>query len=245
MNTILLDLDGTMLPMDQDLFLQTFFTALEARIETAGFEKDRCMKAFMEAVKAMKVNDGMASNANVFLIIVEKYLGKDQAGAFLEVVDGFYQEDFDVTRLVTRPDPRLGKMVHQLKEKNYKLALATTPLFPKAATYKRMEWAGLNPKDFDLITTYENSHYAKPNPKYFKEIINKLETDASDCLMVGNDTEDDMGCIRTGMDIFFISNCLINKKNIDLSDYKQSDLDAFIEFAKDLPRLGKKSRQVI
>ena len=51
------------------------------------------------------------------------------------------------------------------------------------ATY----WAGLKPEDFELYTTYENTGYCKPNPKYYQDILERLDLTAQECMMVGND----------------------------------------------------------
>lgn len=58
-----------------------------------------------------------------------------------------------------------------MKAKGYPLVLATNPLFPRMATLERVAWAGLDPADFVLITTFENCRFTKPNPGYFLEIL--------------------------------------------------------------------------
>ena len=44
--------------------------------------------------------------------------------------------------------------------------------------------AGLSTDDFALITTYDNSSYCKPNPKYYVEILEKFGLKPEECLMV-------------------------------------------------------------
>ena len=46
--------------------------------------------------------------------------------------------------------------------------------------------SGLQPEVFAPITTYENSRYCKPNPDYYREILDKLGLLPEDCIMVGN-----------------------------------------------------------
>lgn len=48
--------------------------------------------------------------------------------------------------------------------------LATNPIFPKVATESRIRWAGLQPEDFELYTTYEKTCHCKPNPAYYTDI---------------------------------------------------------------------------
>lgn len=110
-------------------------------------------------------------------------------------------------------------MIEDLKSAGYRLALATNPVFPAVATESRMRWAGLNPSAFDLYTTYENTGYCKPNPDYYRDILQKLDVCAGDCLMVGNDVDEDMVAASLGMQVFLLTDCLINKRNAPLSSY--------------------------
>ena len=63
------------------------------------------------------------------------------------------------------------------------MVLATNSIFPRIATENRIRWAGLEPDDFALITTYENSTYCKPNPAYYREVLGKLGLEAEECLV--------------------------------------------------------------
>ena len=90
----------------------------------------------------------------------------------------------------------------------------------------------MQPEDFDFITTYEDSHYCKPNPDYYREILNKLALSADECLMVGNDVREDMIARDVGMDVFLLPADLINKDQKDISQYPSgdfADLMAYIE----------------
>lgn len=44
--------------------------------------------------------------------------------------------------------------------------------------------------------------------------------------MVGNDANEDMAARALGMDIFLLTDCLINTKNRDISVYPQGDFAA-------------------
>ena len=105
------------------------------------------------------------------------------------------------------------------------MILATNPIFPQVATYSRIRWAGLDPDDFTFITTYENSSYCKPNVEYYREIVEKMNLDPHQCLMIGNDVEEDMVSANLGMDSYLVTNCLINSKNKDLSNYQKGSMN--------------------
>ena len=55
----------------------------------------------------------------------------------------------------------------------------------------RIRWAGIDAEDFEVITTYETYHYCKPNPKYFQEVMEEFGLNPKECLMVGNDVQED------------------------------------------------------
>ncbi|MBE6897088.1 MAG: HAD family hydrolase, partial [Ruminococcaceae bacterium] len=94
----------------------------------------------------------------------------------------------------------------------------------------RLSWAGVSPDSFSYITNYSNSSYCKPNPKYYREILSKLGKTPEECLMIGNDVEDDMIAQSIGMKVFLLTNCLINKKDRDISAYPHGDFEALTEY---------------
>lgn len=87
------------------------------------------------------------------------------------------------------------------------------PIFPRSAVESRIGWAGLDVSDFEYITTYENSRYCKPNPEYYNEILSKLNLQSGECPMVGNDVTEDMVAQIVGMNVFLLTDCLINREH--------------------------------
>lgn len=111
------------------------------------------------------------------------------------------------------------------------MILATNPIFPAIATESRIRWAGLAPENFELYTTYENSRFCKPNPDYYRDILARCGLQPSECIMVGNDVGDDMVAKELGMQVFLLTDCLINPKNTDVSVYPHGsfqELKAFL-----------------
>ena len=51
--TVFFDLDGTLLPMDTDVFMKRYFKALGAFAAENGLDSDMCLGAVMAGVKAM------------------------------------------------------------------------------------------------------------------------------------------------------------------------------------------------
>ena len=122
----------------------------------------------------------------------------------------------------------------KIGDKGYRLVLATNPIFPAIATESRIRWAGLEPKDFEFYTTYENSGYCKPNPDYYREILNRLQVSPGECLMVGNDVTEDMVAETLGMKVFLLTDCLINKEEKDISVYPNGSFEQLLAFVEQL-----------
>ena len=108
------------------------------------------------------------------------------------------------------------------------------PIFLAAAMKFRIRWAGLQPEDFELYTTYENSCFCKPNPDYYRDILKKMNITAEECLMVGNDVTEDMVAKTLGMKVFLLTDCLINKNGKNIDDYPNGSFEQLTDFIKNL-----------
>lgn len=237
MNTILFDLDGTLLPLNQEDFVDTYFKLLKSRMEQAGYDAKAVLQGVYAGTQAMIENEGIMTNEEMFFHIFQRFVPKDKLQALKREFMQFYQKDFEVLKLHTKPTPYAAKAVKELKRKGYMLVVATNPLFPIEAIEKRMEWAELDKNDFTYITSYENTCYCKPNLNYYKRILWGLDKLPEDCLMVGNDATEDLCAAKLGIDVFMLKECLINTKNIDLSDYKKGTWETFSEYISDFPTL--------
>lgn len=244
MNTILFDLDGTLLPMDQQAFSDTYYKALSSRFRHSDYDSVKMLEAVDCGMRAMLSNDGYRTNEEAFwqtfrqtYVVNGKKLEKGELKKIERIMLRFYANDFAVTRFNTNATPLAGECVELLKKKGYGVAVATNPFFPDVATRERIRWAGLDPDDFLLITTYENSCFCKPNLGYYRHVLKTLGKEPDDCLMVGNDVDEDMCAAKLGIDVFLIDECLINRHDDDTSVFKSGGWDAFCEFAGDLPVL--------
>ena len=170
----------------------------------------------------------LLQEANSIAALASNYAGTD--------VGGHVQIDleFQGAQAVCKQIPQSAEVIRLVKEKGLRVALATNPIFPAIATHKRVGWAGLSVDDFELITTYENSHSCKPNPAYYQEILKKLNVKAENCLMVGNDVTEDMVAETLGMKVFLLTDCIINKNNADISHYPSGSFDELITFIQNL-----------
>lgn len=229
---VLFDLDGTLLPMDQDKFLEAYFGGLVKKLVPHGYDAKALVGSIWEGTKAMIQNDGSMTNEEVFWKSFSGVFGED-ARDDEPIFDDFYRNEFQSVKETCGYHEMAKKVVDSIKEKGRRVVLATNPLFPSIATESRIRWAGILPEDFELFTTYENSNYCKPNPKYYMQILEKIGVAPEDCLMVGNDVTEDMMTENLGMKVFLLTDCLINKENKDISVYPNGSFEELFAYLEE------------
>ena len=231
--TVLFDLDGTLLPMDQDLFVKTYFKRLAAKLAPYGYEPSKLIEAIWTGTAAMVRNNGRQTNENTFWNAFTDIFGQ-QALEHLPVFEDFYANEFQSVQDVCGHTPHAAEVIALVKERGFRVALATNPIFPAIATESRIRWAGLSTGDFELYTTYENSRFCKPNPAYYEDILEQLGVKPEECLMVGNDVGEDMVARKLGMQVFLLTDCLINKQDEDIFAYPHGGFPELLDFLRTL-----------
>ena len=230
---ILFDLDGTLLPMDHELFVKTYFSLLAKKFTGLGFEPEKIVQTVWAGINAMVLNNGDKTNEEVFWNKYFEVYGKDFKND-VTYFDDFYAQDFDKIKISTSLNPQVPKIIQNIKALGFRLILATNPIFPKIATGKRIGWAGLNVEDFELITTYENSRHCKPNKDYYLDILKYLNLQPQECIMVGNDVTEDMVAKSCGINVFLLTDYLLNKDNKDISEFPNGNFNDLMVYIKNL-----------
>lgn len=233
LKAILFDLDGTLLPMDQDLFMKFYFGNLVKKLTPYGYDPQKLIDSIWAGTAAMVKNDGSRTNEEAFWSKFCEIFGEDSRKDE-PIFDQFYRNEFAEAKKACKFTPKAREIIDFLKNKGLSLILATNPLFPPIATENRMNWAGLSPEDFLLYTTYNNSSYCKPNPKYYEEILHKTGFSPEECLMVGNDATEDMIAETLGLKVFLLTDCLLNTKNLDISGYPKGGFKELKEYINTL-----------
>lgn len=233
--TVLFDLDGTLLPMDQDKFLKGYLGGLVRKLAPHGYDPDQLIKSMWAGTGAVVNNDGSKRNEEVFWNVFTGMFGKESLND-MPIFEDFYRNEFDNVRFDCGFDPRAAELIASLQDMGLRLILATNPLFPAMATYRRVRWTGLNPESFELITTYENSRFAKPNPEYYREILRERNIQPEECLMVGNDVGEDMIARTLGMKVFLLTDCLININNADISVYPHGSFPELRSYIQEITK---------
>ena len=231
--TILFDLDGTLLPMDQDKFVKSYIGRMAKKLAPYGYDPELLTAGLWKGTGAMVKNNGEKTNEEVFWSVFNAVLGKD-CQADEELFMEYYRNEFQLVAQDCGFDPRAKEIISEIKEMGYNVVLATNPLFPSIATHSRAKWAGLNPDDFEIITTYENSRHCKPNPDYYRDILATLDLKPENCVMVGNDVQEDMVAEKLGMKVFLLTDNLINRTGEDNSHYPHGSFPELLTFIRGL-----------
>ena len=230
---VLFDLDGTLLPMDQEEFVKGYFRLLTKKVAPLGYDPKKLIEAVWAGTAAMVRNDGAQNNETVFWKKFSEIFG-EQSLKDIPVFDEFYRIEFQGAKECCGYNPEAKKAIYAIRDMGLRIVLATNPIFPAVATESRIRWAGLEPSDFEIYTTYENIGYSKPNIRYYTEIAERLEVSPEECLMVGNDVTEDMIAESIGMKVFLLTDCLINKEQKDISVYPHGSFDKLIEYIASL-----------
>jgi len=242
-NTVLFDLDGTLLQLRQDTFIETYLGKLQKVFVRLGMDVEESLQALWIGTGAMVENDGSMLNEQRFWAVFTEQMGLDeeQREAVEIACNEFYAGEFDTVKEIMPPNAISKPLVRGLEAKGYKLVLATNPLFPSCAVDTRLKWIGLSQEDFALVTHYSNSTFCKPNPKYYEEVLAKIGKTPEQCLMVGNNTTEDMVIGNLGAETYLVTDCLENEAGLDAAAFRNGTLVELQEYLGAFPDIQHRS----
>jgi len=189
--TLLLDLDDTLLNTHIESFIPAYFQALAKEL-TPYVAPDIMLRALMSGTKRMMESDDFSQtleqvfNAEFYPQINSHY--EKTAAA----IDNFYDNIFPTLGGVTSRKPEAKPFVDWAFSQGFRIAIATDPLFPRKATHHRLRWAGFEPEQFELVSSFEQFHFSKTHPAYYAEVLGRIGWNDGPVLMVGNDLDRDI-----------------------------------------------------
>lgn len=213
---ILFDLDGTLLPMDEEVFTNGYISILCKKLVPLGYDKEKLIQAIMAGTLKMKKNNGEKTNKQAFWSEFSKFFGKDSVEDE-EIFKQFYKNEFKNSKVFCGKNADAIKVIDYVKGCGYKIILASNPLFPKEGMISRANFVGLDEKHFDYISTYENSCFSKPNPNYYLNLLKQNKLHSNEVIYIANSMQDDFIPAQS----IGIKTFLVDEQGIKLNQIKQ------------------------
>lgn len=191
-------------------FFPDYFARLSAFV-AAYIPPNDFMPRLMKST-TMMINDIDPKLTNQEVFVQEFFAGLDEPEErLMSVFESFYTKEFPKLRCHSAPVDSARAVVEKVLGSGRQVVVATAPVFPRVAIVERLRWAGLDDLPFTLVTAYENMHFCKPQPQYYLEIAGHLGCRPEECLMVGNDVEEDMVAKDAGMATFLAEPNVIHR----------------------------------
>ena len=230
---IFFDLDGTLIGMDEPLFDRIYFSTLTKHLIPYGYDPKKTQMGIYKGVEAMMKNNSGKSNEEVFWDTFNAIMGKD-CKVDIAYFDEYYRTQFHNTLEACKRIEQSRKVIDYCRENFEYIVLSTNPLFPAIATEIRMGLSDLKPSDFDLVTTYENFGFCKPNPKYFLELMRRFNLKPEEVLVVGNNTLEDCECaLSVGVKGILLKGYIIYNPKAEHT-FEEIEIEDLIDYLKKL-----------
>lgn len=229
---LLFDLDGTLAQVEMQRFIPAYLDDLALQFG-AQVERTRFSRVARQAVLALLARgDANMTNRERYVALIEAQL-EIPVALFEERLADWLVEG--LPRLAHHVTPVSGAraLLDYCFSLKVPVILATNPVFPRAMIDARLRWAGLDDYPFDLITSYENSRYCKPQSGYFKDLLASFGGEPHAWLMVGNDTEHDLAAAKLGMPTFLADTFMIDRLEGNFSSDYRGSLDDLLAMMRD------------
>ena len=202
---ILFDLDGTLIDDSMETFLPPYFAALTQKLAHL-VAPEKLIAQLNASTRAMVANaDSTCTLADTFATDFFPKIGLPRE-TLMPLFDDFYAREYRDLRSYVNPIPEARTVVRRAFEARGPVVVATMPVFPLVAVQQRLEWGKLGDFSYALVTAYENMRTSKPHPAYYREIAEKIGCAPEDCLMVGNEVQNDiLPAKRAGMKTFWVT----------------------------------------
>ncbi len=224
--TVLFDLDGTLLNVDMHRFVPLYLNCLAQSI-AIDVDSEQFVRVMIErTMERLRSDDGSQTNEEFFLAVAHSDLNIN-AEQFLQGLQIFYREHMEKLQPLITSLPMARQLICMCKKLGLEVVIATNPVFPRPLVDARLKWGGIGDCDYLLVTSSENSCYCKPNPNYFSAILSEIGREPETCLMVGNDTEQDLSAAVLGITTYLLDTWMIDRGSDFVPDYRGSHLDLY------------------
>lgn len=229
--TLLFDLDDTLLDTNIEAFIPAYFQALSEHL-APYVSANVMLPSLLNATKLMMDSeDPSRTLQEVFEQDFYQRMGIPKSDV-ADALDDFYDNIFPRIESKTDRRPDAVPLIEWASSKGYRIAIATDPLFPRKATQHRLRWAGFDPEQFEIVSSFENFHFSKTHTAYYAEVLGQLGWPEGPVLMVGNDAERDLiPANRLGLKTYFIDGESASSPGLEAGRGKLADLRPWLESA--------------
>ncbi len=236
LQAVLFDLDGTLLRLNAEEFVREYLKEISAAAASV-VEPRQFVKALLASTEVMQQQHNQRqTNAEVFWADFHMRLGKC-AEDLKPLLEDYYARQFNSLSRIARADDKALQAAQKALDLGLRIVLATNPMFPESAIRDRMDWAGVGELPWELVTSYENMHHCKPYPAYYLEIASLIKVEPQNCLMVGNDVQNDIiPAASARMHTFLVNNDSNSQESSNTRADGSGNLSAFIVWLNGLPR---------
>lgn len=229
---VMFDMDGTLIDCNARVFIPVYVKAIKDKFggELGGL----IAKVAISGSDAMVHNDGSRTNREAFIEYARPLIPMPM-DEFERKMTDFYENEYRAVSSVIAVKPAMTEAVKELKKRGKKLIVTTNPVFPLPALLFRLRSGGHDPKDFDFVTSYETSSYAKPEPEYYAETLRRLSLLPEETLIVGNDFAEDVCAGKAvGMKAYYLTDAPIPGGDGNVKPDFSGTQEEFLAFAKTL-----------
>jgi FMN phosphatase YigB (HAD superfamily) len=121
--------------------------------------------------------------------------------------------------------------------------VATNPVFPRRAIWERLRWVGVDDLPLAHVTVYEETCFCKPHPRYYLEVAKRLGVKPEECVMIGNDMQEDMVASTVGMKTFFLKEYRIDRGRPSFTVDQEGSLADLLESIRKNTGIFEKERE--
>ena len=227
--TLLFDLDDTLLDTNLEAFVPAYFQALATHMASL-VSPDVMVRALVQGLSLMNESkDPMRTLQEIFDADFYPQLGIAKK-ELRDILEEFYEDVFPTLREYTRQRQAAVPLIEWALACGFRVAIATDPFFPRKATYHRLRWAGLDPDQLELISTFEHFHFSKTHPAYYAEMLGRLGWPDGPALVVGNDLQRDLlPAHRLGLKTFLVDGESASSPGFEAGRGKLEDLRPWLE----------------
>jgi FMN phosphatase YigB (HAD superfamily) len=171
--TLLLDLDDTLLNTNLESFIPAYFQALAKEL-APQIAPELMFRALMSGTRRMMESDDFSQTLEqVFNAVFYPQINSSREKT-ADALENFYDHIFPTLGGVTTPKVEAKQLIDWAFSQGFRIAIATDPIFPRKATYHRLRWAGFDPEQFELVSSFEDFHFTKTHPAYYAEVLGRM-----------------------------------------------------------------------